>query len=226
MNQTKAGEAQTAAAVVSKPWMAEAPSQKQINFIVSLAEQRVANDEERIAIVSATQNGLNSEGKPLTKGDASNMITLLQRLQPLPQEKQAKPSTTTRAPRKEITEGMYKCEGDFYKVQVAVYGSGNLYGKRLQLVWGNKYDEPLTKDELADAELIAEGKAAKTIKGKFLKETGIVSKLASNPTTEKLQLDEAKLFGQLYGVCCACGRLLTDENSIAAGIGPICAGRF
>lgn len=42
----------------------------------------------------------------------------------------------------------------------------------------------------------------------------------------KLTLEQAKTFGAIYGVCCVCGRTLTDENSIAAGIGPICAGKF
>lgn len=41
-----------------------------------------------------------------------------------------------------------------------------------------------------------------------------------------LTLDKAKELGQLYGVCVRCGRTLTDEGSIAAGIGPICAGKF
>ena len=41
----------------------------------------------------------------------------------------------------------------------------------------------------------------------------------------KMTLDEAKTFGKLYGVCCVCARTLTDEGSIAEGIGPICAGK-
>lgn len=41
---------------------------------------------------------------------------------------------------------------------------------------------------------------------------------------EKMSLEEAKEFGQIYGVCCRCGRTLTDETSIANGIGPICEG--
>ena len=43
---------------------------------------------------------------------------------------------------------------------------------------------------------------------------------------EPLTLDKAKELGQLYGVCVRCGRALTDEKSIEAGIGPICAGKF
>lgn len=33
-------------------------------------------------------------------------------------------------------------------------------------------------------------------------------------------------YGRKTGVCCCCGRQLTDEASIAAGIGPICEGRW
>lgn len=42
---------------------------------------------------------------------------------------------------------------------------------------------------------------------------------------ERLGLDEAKEFGQQFGVCCCCGKLLTDPESVAAGIGPVCAGK-
>lgn len=42
----------------------------------------------------------------------------------------------------------------------------------------------------------------------------------------KMSLEEAKAFGRLYGFCIRCGATLTDEESIAAGIGPVCAGKF
>jgi hypothetical protein len=34
-----------------------------------------------------------------------------------------------------------------------------------------------------------------------------------------------KEIGMLTGCCCICGRTLTDDYSIANGIGPICAGK-
>lgn len=43
---------------------------------------------------------------------------------------------------------------------------------------------------------------------------------------QPLTLEVAQNLGQLYGVCVRCGRTLTDEGSIAAGIGPICATKF
>lgn len=44
-------------------------------------------------------------------------------------------------------------------------------------------------------------------------------------SARKLGLEEAKAFGRIYGFCVKCGATLTDDNSIAAGIGPVCAGK-
>lgn len=41
-----------------------------------------------------------------------------------------------------------------------------------------------------------------------------------------LTIEAAKAFGVETGVCCVCGRTLRKPESIAAGIGPICAGKF
>lgn len=45
-------------------------------------------------------------------------------------------------------------------------------------------------------------------------------------TSTKMSLEEAKEYGALYGTCCVCARTLTDEGSIEAGIGPVCASKF
>lgn len=42
----------------------------------------------------------------------------------------------------------------------------------------------------------------------------------------RMTLDEAKEYGKVTGMCCMCGALLTNEESIANGIGPICATKF
>lgn len=42
---------------------------------------------------------------------------------------------------------------------------------------------------------------------------------------QPLTLEEAAKYGKLYGMCCICGRTLTNEASIEAGIGPICASK-
>jgi hypothetical protein len=42
----------------------------------------------------------------------------------------------------------------------------------------------------------------------------------------RLTLEDAAEFGKTSGYCMICGRLLTAEESVAAGIGPICAGKL
>ena len=94
-----------------------------------------------------------------------------------------------------ITDGMYRKGDEIFKVQIAVNGSGRLYAKKLV-----KTGDSWTFE-------YAPG-AIRTLK-----------------PSDKMTLEEAKAWGALYGTCCVCGRTLTDEESIAAGIGPICAGR-
>ncbi|HOY81244.1 MAG TPA: DUF6011 domain-containing protein [Rhodoglobus sp.] len=43
---------------------------------------------------------------------------------------------------------------------------------------------------------------------------------------EKLTLERARELGKLYGRCMICGATLTDETSIANGIGPVCGSRL
>lgn len=50
--------------------------------------------------------------------------------------------------------------------------------------------------------------------------------LATIKAEHRMTLDEAKEYGKVTGTCCNCGRMLTNEESIAAGIGPICASKF
>lgn len=42
---------------------------------------------------------------------------------------------------------------------------------------------------------------------------------------ERMTLDEAKAWGAQFGTCCVCAALLTDPESVANGIGPICGSR-
>jgi hypothetical protein len=44
--------------------------------------------------------------------------------------------------------------------------------------------------------------------------------------SQRLSLEEAKAFGAMTGWCVVCGTELTDPDSIAAGIGPVCATKF
>ena len=107
------------------------------------------------------------------------------------------PGRNVPAPRRgPAEEGMYRLDGVIFKVQVAVHGSGKPYAKRL----------------------VQNGGA-----WSFEYAPGAVHKLGPE---HLLTLDQAKEFGALYGTCCVCGRTLTNEASIEAGIGPVCASKF
>ena len=120
-----------------------------------------------------------------------------------------KPRETKTADR--VTEdGMYRnAAGDVFKVQIAKQGSGNLYAKALVI------DAEAVRDE--------EGTIVIPAVVRFEYASGAITRLTP---AMKMSLEEAKAFGALYGVCCRCGADLTDEGSIAAGIGPVCASKF
>lgn len=104
-----------------------------------------------------------------------------------------------------VTEGMYRRGDRIFKVQKAVHGSGNLYAKELLPL-----DEPHVMK-------------TKTVTHYFKYAPGEIRKLSG---ADRMTLEEAKAWGALYGTCCVCGATLTDERSIAAGIGPVCGKRF
>ncbi len=58
--------------------------------------------------------------------------------------------------------------------------------------------------------------------GKFQVSQGAITRLRAE---HKMSREDAAKYGHLYGVCMVCGRTLTDEESIEAGIGPICANK-
>lgn len=105
---------------------------------------------------------------------------------------------TVPAPRVNVPaeEGMYRKGDVIYKVQIAVHGNGRPYAKQL----------------VQDGE-----------NWSFEYAPGAVRTLRPE---HRLTLEQAKEFGALYGTCCVCGRTLTNESSIEAGIGPVCASKF
>lgn len=60
--------------------------------------------------------------------------------------------------------------------------------------------------------------------GTFTYVPGLVKRLEKG--AERLTVEQAAAYGHLYGICVCCGRDLTDEQSIANGIGPVCAKKY
>jgi Family of unknown function (DUF6011) len=110
-----------------------------------------------------------------------------------------------------VTEdGMYRNpkNGDIFKVQKAVHGSGNLYAKRLVIE-----SEPVRGGD---------GAILEPAVVRFDYAPGQIFRLAPE---WRMTLEEAKKFGALYGTCVRCGRTLTREDSIERMMGAVCAGK-
>lgn len=137
--------------------------------------------------------------------DKRNISKAIDELLALP--KLAKTSGTTKV---DPPEGIHKLGEDIFKVQVAKQGSGNLYAKRL------------------NREAIIEAKANDEMLGKaerweYIGRRGVFNSLTADTL---LSVEEAAEFGHLYGICACCAADLTNEDSIARGIGPVCFGRM
>lgn len=172
-------------------------TEKQMNLIHKLIRER-----ETIRLSEVQQEylvGVRDGTTILTRNAASKVIDGLFELPKKPHQ----PRLNV-----ELEDGMYKKGDAIYKVQHAVHGSGRQYAKKLCYFDSEGY----------------EAKAAGDGGGwKFIYQQGAVNTLSPE---DRMTLDEAREFGSIYGVCCACGATLTDEDSIAAGIGPICATKF
>lgn len=53
----------------------------------------------------------------------------------------------------------------------------------------------------------------------------VAGAIRSIRATDRMTLADAMALGVATGVCCVCGRELSDSDSVARGIGPVCAGR-
>lgn len=175
-------------------------TQRQVAFIKQLLEERdvapCVMEQVDIARGQVMRGALSSQGAS----------ALIEELLSSP-KKQGSTSGWTReplAPAEEPEDGIYvlKQQGlqdDIFKVYKMVHGSGRQGLKRLVFEPGAK-------------------------KGRFEFEGLALYKLPK--AARRMTLEEAKEFGALYSFCVRCGRTLTDEESIAAGIGPICAGKI
>lgn len=147
-------------------------SEKQINFINKLLDQKQLDEIELDTVKIVMENGL-------TIQQASNGIKMLLN----------KPNKQI-AMKQEIEIGFYSQNDEIFKVKESRAG--------------RKYAMRLTDDGFEYA-------------------PGAIGKIQSE---NKMTLDEAKEYGKMTGNCMCCGRILTNENSIAEGIGPICASKF
>jgi hypothetical protein len=138
--------------------------------------------------------------------------TMIERLLAMPRGQVVRHGTVTE-------DGMYRNPqtGEIFKVQWnRASGDGRrLYAKQLVLsIDGGEWSR-IPLEPVAPAPV--------KVDARFEYAAGALQRLRPE---WKMTRDEAKAFGALYGTCCVCGRTLTDEQSIADGIGPVCGSKF
>jgi hypothetical protein len=149
---------------------------KQIAFLVKLLAEKIEDPAKSLDAIKWVNE------HRMSKATASAKI---EQYMKLPSVRKAFSATP------DVAEGMYKVEGDIFKVYRTQAG------------------------HIATKQLTEDG----------FEYTGR-KPLAVIKPEHRMTLDEAKAYGKVTGTCCNCGRLLTNEDSIEAGIGPICAGKF
>ena len=179
------------------------PSEKQINFINSLLDERELTDEARA--------GFRSTLVSLDKKAASNLIDVLLKLPKAETKVPGAPATKlqealSKAPKSkyaipnselDISLEATKLTGDHLFVEIKEY-MGNLYMRRLHGSVGH-----FTRTRLAPADAVT-----------------IVNHIAQDP------YKYARTFGEIYSCCGSCGAELTDPISRELQLGPECRKKF
>lgn len=173
---------------------------KQVAFIESLLKDRDVDDEQKADILLELHGAPTADGDSLglgmMKGRASHTIDWLTKL-----PRKAQPVTASYATHKfpDVAEGRYAIEHEgvlkFFRVEKPVTG---------------KYAGWTFLDVQASDEL-------HPIK-KFETKFQILDVISKAPHEAQLR------YAAELGRCYVCGRTLTDEQSRALGIGPVCRG--
>lgn len=204
--QTKRHASNLITAIKPLPKQAAAPTapkrfatEKQVGYLVSLAD-RAGWEVEDTKIT-------NPEGRSLELTELAVTVAseLIERLKAAPRAPKARHNPNIKI----TSDGMYRLDGEVYKVQVAVHGSGHLYAKRLVI------DAPATRD--------ANGNITRPGQAHYERDSSAIARLRDE---HRMTVADAKGFGDLYGMCIRCAATLTDEESIAAGAGRICRGKI
>lgn len=134
--------------------------------------------------------------EPLSKADASQMIERL-----IGERNRVRQATKTVSEQAEKKATPSEISEGFYKAS-----DGNIF-QVVQARHGSHFLAKMLDRETGKFEYAGAAK-------RFVK------------ANQRMTLEEAQEYGKQTGICMVCGRTLQRKESVAAGIGPICASRF
>lgn len=173
-----------------------APTDRQVNYALALAAERVApelggNAEERLENLGAML-----ENQTL---DKFGLMAVIDALRNQPRDVAAASAGDALEP------GVYERNGTVYVVKFN-RAKTNLYAKRMVEVAGERLTEVDTR-----------------VKLDFEYAPGTIRHLRPG---DRMPLDRAKELIVRYGRCLNCGRTLKAADSVERGIGPVCVKAF
>lgn len=172
-------------------------SPKTVAYLKALLSERVTDDEYVHWLLCQIESG------DLTQSGASVEIEVL-KTKPFAKKVEHAPYK----PNVEATEGFYSFNDDVYEVKTSK--QGHKYAMLLVV----KQTGTCGGCEACDGE-----DACKKYKASWKFASGAMKNFQS---FVKMDLVSAERFGKHFGVCMCCGRTLTNPESIARGIGPVC----
>jgi hypothetical protein len=178
--------------------IARPATERQINYLRALHVERKGRELTEYQIAG------------LTAAEASAMIDTLKAMPRLQTNltPEYRPSAV-KVPVESLTAGVYRtAAGEFFRVYPARSGS-HMLAKRMITSDGSARTFIPRASQFDEISFEYAGAATRFVK-----------------LADRLSADEAARFGAQFGVCMVCGAALTDPDSVAAGIGPVCKAKY
>lgn len=192
----------------------QVPSQIASDTVMGATDKQIAFIEKLMTQIGQKTEGITSEeaqgarganemirkhlaSNGISKRQASNLIETLIRTSNINFGTPATPiQTPTRAPRVEAPIGIYR------------------EGEKIFCVRKARQSERVYAYELIN------------IEGRNPRWEYVAGKVYELKVEDMISLEVAQQYGRRTGICCICGRFLTDNESVAKGIGPVCEQKY
>lgn len=173
----------------------------QVSYLTSLIGTRV-----NPVVIAQARFALASQA--LTKGMASNFIDKLKNSPVIPAKAAVAQINDYKADLPMVSYGYYQLDGETLYCFDEFKQGGSTKIKFMKLTKTQAYDYKL-------------GKYVPKGKWTYAGSKYLAKKMLAGQT--KLTMDAVAKIGKQVGFCIRCGRTLTDPESVANGIGPVCA---
>lgn len=202
---TPVGAAVASAAAVIYP-----ATEKQINFIMKLWDERYGWQPEAEEVKAAVLASVQKMSKPQASAKITELLAVPKPKKVTPEEAavEAAPADAPENPYPKVAEkgDVHYVDGAYYRIHMTQYSKKPYAAKAVILskaVWNDEGTKIL--------------KAGRV---QWLTAKGMLHEL-SNDT--KCSPEEAHAFGKMVGRCCFCSLPIDTPESVSAGYGPVCA---